>query len=252
MVCHGEWAGEDRAGLAILALAIAEEQRVGGGVVMPQVARLPDETAGQSGAVLNGGTARDDEVVTNHAMADVYGIELVAVDRSVLQTPGALNLAIIADTHILDVTGIDDLYVMTDRAHVGCILFGIAGNDSLEVLDQLRAMAIETKHIGLVGGKAVVDRHLAATGLVQYRDLNIVSERRVPIYQDNIHVLYQRVVANTVVGDVILDVLDQAVVADLHVVQVGFSDTGMLTDATRQGKFLVERAQPDRPAELGL
>ena len=98
----------------------------------------------------------------------------------------------------------------------------------------------------------ITDKHLAATGLVQYRDLNIVSERRVPIYQDNIHVLYQRVVANTVVGDVILDVLDQAVVADLHVVQVGFSDTGMLTDATRQGKFLVERAQPDRPAELGL
>ena len=97
-----------------------------------------------------------------------------------------------------------------------------------------------------------MDRHLAATGLVQDRDFDVIAERGVPIYQDNIHVLYQRVVANTVVGDVILDVLDQAVVADLHVVQVGFSDTGMLTDATRQGKFLVERAQPDSAAELGL
>lgn len=252
MVCHGEWAGKDRAGLAVLALAIAEEQGIGSGVIVPQVARLPDEAAGQCGAVLNGGTARDDEIVTNHAMADVYGIELVAVDRSVLQAPGTFYLAIIADTHIFDIAGIDNLYVMADRAHVGCILFGIAGNDPLEVLDQLRAMAIEAKHIGLVSGKAVVDRHLAATSLVQDRDLYIVAERRVPIYQNNIHVLYQCVIANTVVCDVILDILDQAVVADFHVVQVGFSDTGVLTDATWQGKFLVERAQPDSAAELGL
>ena len=120
MVCHGEWAGENRASLAVLALAVAEEQRVGGGVVVPQAACLPDEAAGQRGAVLDGAAARYDEVVANHAMTDVHGIELVTVDRSVLQAAGPLNLAIVANARIFDVAGIDDPCVMADGAHVGC------------------------------------------------------------------------------------------------------------------------------------
>ena len=50
---HGEGASKDRTGLAILLVAVAEEERVRGGIAMSERTRLPDEAAGERRATLH-------------------------------------------------------------------------------------------------------------------------------------------------------------------------------------------------------
>ena len=53
MVRHGEGPSEDRTGLAILLVAVAEEERVRGRIAVSERTRLPDEAAGERRATLH-------------------------------------------------------------------------------------------------------------------------------------------------------------------------------------------------------
>ena len=58
---HRIWAGEYGAGLTVFSLAVAEEERVGGGIPVPELAGLAHEAAGQKGIALDLAAGAEDE-----------------------------------------------------------------------------------------------------------------------------------------------------------------------------------------------
>ena len=67
----------------------------------------------------------------------------------------------------------------------------------------------------------VVAQHLTPARLIEDGDLDAVAEGRLAIDEDGINVADEGLFADGVVGDIVIDVLDAAVVADLDIVQVG-------------------------------
>lgn len=69
--------------------------------------------------------------------------------------------------------------------------------------------------------------HFPPTGLVQYIYFRSVPEGCFAIYQDNIHVLYKAIIADVVIGYIVLNVLYNNVVANLTIVDDGIVYTGV-------------------------
>lgn len=110
-------------------------------------------------------------------------------------------------------------------------------------------MAVEGFEVCLVGRETVVDGDFASAGLVEYGDLYAIAEAGGSVADDNIDVLDEAVVLNVVVGDVVLDVLDAAVIADGDIVQRGMEDAGVLMDAAGHFETLLETSQMDFAGE---
>ena len=101
MVGDGVGTGKDCAGLAVLALAVAEKERIGSGIVVSEMTGLPYETTGKCHAVLDRRAAAHDEVIANHAHANVYRSHFIGIEASVLQPCRAFNLTEVPDLHVL-------------------------------------------------------------------------------------------------------------------------------------------------------
>lgn len=125
MVCHRIRSGKNSARLPVLSLAVAEKQRIRGRVVVSQLACLPHEAAAQHSSVIYMRPGRDDEIITNHPMPDVYRRHLVAVDASVIQTACTTDAAIITDAHILYGTGVQYHYMVPDASYSRSMFVGI-------------------------------------------------------------------------------------------------------------------------------
>ena len=153
MVGYRIGSGKNSARLPVLSLAVAEKQRIRGRVVVSQLACLPHEAAAQHSSVIYMRPGRDDEIITNHPMPDVYRRHLVAVDASVIQTACTTDAAIITDAHILYGTGVQYHYMVPDASYSRSMFVGIKIRDFLHPCNQLRAMAVKRQNIGLVCGE---------------------------------------------------------------------------------------------------
>ena len=67
----------------------------------------------------------------------------------------------------------------------------------------------------------IVAQYLTPARLIEDGDLDAVAEGRLAIDEDSIDVADEGLFADGVVGDIVIDMLDAAVVADLDIVQVG-------------------------------
>ena len=113
-------------------------------------------------------------------------------------------------------------------------------------------MAIEGLQISLMSCEAIMDGHLAAARLVQHGHLHTVAEAGGAVAKDDIDVLDEAVVGDIVVGDIVLDVFDAAVVADGDVVQRGVEDARVLVDTAGHIEALRETADADVTREAGV
>ena len=129
------------------------------------------------------------------------------------------------------------------RADGRFLRFRILLHHPVQGLHEFRAVAVHRHHIGDLRGEAVVDEHLAAAGLVQDRDGNAVAETAGAVRQDQVHVLQDRVVADLVVGDIVGDILDEAVVPDRHVVQGRIMHAGVLLQPAGELELPLEAAE---------
>ena len=252
VVRHRERPGKDGTGLAVLALTVAEEQGVGGRVVVPQLASLPHKTAREHGTVVNIGTGRDDEVVADNAVANVYRGGLVAVDTAIAQAGCPADVTAVANAHVKDGTGVDNLHFVANAADIRGVLVGIEVNNAAHTGYQLGTVAIEGHDVSLMGRELVVDRNFAASGLVENRNLHAVAERGLAIDHNHVHVFNERVATNLVIGYVVLNVLNTAVVAHGDVVERHVAQTGVLSDAPGHDKILFKHTQTDRAGETGV
>ena len=81
------------------------------------MAGLSYETAGKCHAVLDRRAAAHDEVIANHAHANVYRGHFIGVEASVLQPCRAFNLTEVPDLNVLKVARIDNRGVCSDVSH---------------------------------------------------------------------------------------------------------------------------------------
>ena len=84
---------------------------------------------------------------------------------------------------------------------------------------------------------------------VEHSHFHSVTEGAVALADDDIHILYEAVVGDVIVCDVVLDILDATVVADGDVVQRGVEYTGVFVDSTSHLEAVLELADFDVATE---
>ena len=82
--------------------------------------------------------------------------------------------------------------------------------------------------------------HFPATRLVQHIYFGSVPERCFTVNQNNIHVLYETIVADDVIGNIILYAFDDHVVADPAVVNNRVVNAGMFGQSTGKPKLFLQ------------
>ena len=105
-MCHRKWTCKNGTSFTVLSLAVTEEQGVGSGIIMTQFARLPHKTTAQHGSVVYFRTRRYDEIIAYNTVTYIYWSCDVAVYATVCKAACSADFGIIANTYILDRTGI--------------------------------------------------------------------------------------------------------------------------------------------------
>ena len=224
---NGIGTGKECAGFSILALAIAEKERVGSGITVVDMTGLSDETAGDNGAPIDGGTGADNEILGNHIPSDINRIIFIAVDAPVFEFHRTGDLTERAYPHVFDITHVHDFAVVFDDSPVRCMLVAIIIDDRFHPFDQFWTMAVKGINIGKMGGEFVGDMYFSSPGFVQHIDLHSVPECSHPVDQDHIYILDKAIITDSVVGYIILHILDHYIVADATIMNDSAVDAGM-------------------------
>lgn len=219
--------GKNSTCFTVLSLAIAEEQRVGSGIIVPQLTGLSHKTTGQHGSVVDMGTGGNNKIIANNAVSDMHRGRLVTVDAPIVQTARPADPAEIPDTHILDRTGIENHHMVADGSHRGSVFIGIIVCNLFHPADQFRTMPVKSQDIGLMGREFVVNQHFTTSRLVQYGSFYSVAKLSQAVHQDDIYILNESIVSYLIVGNVVLDVLDTAIITNSHIMQGDMSQAGM-------------------------
>ncbi len=89
-------------------------------------------------------------------------------------------------------------------------------------------MSVERVDVGKMRGEFIVNMYLASTRLVQNIHLRAVSESCHAVHQDDIHILDKAIVADNIVGNVVLDVFNHHIVTDFTIMDDRVVDAGVL------------------------
>jgi hypothetical protein len=112
-------------------------------------------------------------------------------------------------------------------------------------------MPVQGHHISLLGGEAVIYHHLASAGLVEDGNLDAVAERGVAVAQNDVDVFDESVVADAIIGNIIVNAFYAAVVSYFDIVQGDVIEAGVLFHTSGQRELLVEGAEADVARETG-
>ena len=244
--------GKDSACLAVHALAVAEKERFACRVVLVEDTTLPDEALVHQRRVAYLHARGDDEIGAFHAAAQLHGCGSIRIDGAVLQARHAHQLCVVANAHILDTAAVEDTNIVAYRAHRVGLRLCVIVHHLLQCLYHHGAVAIERHHIGEARTQTVKDRNLSAPALVHHGHTHTVAESGLAVHEDGVHILDTGVVANTVVSDVVVDIVEVHIVAYLAVVEHGMLYAGMHTQPAREGKLAVEHAHLHRAGELHI
>lgn len=219
---------------------------------MSQFASLPYKATGKHGSIIHMRTGRYDKIIANNAVPDMYRRVLVTVDTSVVQTTRTTNVAIVANADILDRAGIEYHYMAADRTGSRSMLIGIEIGNFLHPRNQLRTVTVQRHDIGLMSRKFVTDKHFAPTGLVQDRHFHTVTEPGQSVYKNNVYILNESIMPYFIIGNVVLDILDAAIITHRYIVKRYMPQTGMFLYSTRQSKFRMEYPQTHLTRKTGM
>ena len=115
--------------------------------------------------------------------------------------------------------------MVTDVSVIGGMLLCVRINEALDLMNHLRTVTVEREDIRQTGTQLVEDRDLTSAAFVHHRYTHAVAERAAAVHKDRVHVLDAGVAADVVIGDVVVDVVQMAVVAHFAVMQRGIVDT---------------------------
>jgi hypothetical protein len=204
---------------------------------------LPDEATRERRATLHPRARGDDEVGTDDAIAQRDGCLSDAIDTTVVEATCPDDLCIVADLDVGDIPNVRDMGMGADRPVRGSKAVDIAHDELTEALDELGSVPVHRHEVGFVCRELIIAEHLTPTGLIEDRDLYPIAEGSLPLDEDGIDVADEGLLADGVIGDIVIDMLDTAVVPHLYIVQVGIVEARMLGDAPREVEGLLEEPQ---------
>ena len=112
------------------------------------------------------------------------------------------------------------------------MFFAVVEGYFAQSFNQLRAVAIECHYIGGMCRKFIVDNNLATSRFVQYSNFYTIAEVGFAINDNKVAVVDYGTLANRVVGDVVVDIFDKAVVPYTYIVECGIANARVHLDAT--------------------
>ena len=243
VVSDGIWSGKDSARLTVHSLAVAEEKALARRVVLVENTALPHETLVHQRTVADLHAGGDNEIRALDATAQANGCIAIAVDRTVLEAADTSQLGVIAYPHVFDGSAVEDTHVRAYLAVIRSLRLRVGINHRLHRVNHLGTMAVEGQYIRQAGAQFVEDRDLASTALVHYRHAYAVAEGGTTVHEHRVDVLDTGVVADTVVGNVVVDIENMHIVAYLAVVDSGVVDTRMHAQSSGQFELAVEHPQ---------
>ena len=113
-------------------------------------------------------------------------------------------------------------------------------------------MPVQRRYVGFMRGKVLMDGNFPSSSLVQHADFRAVSERSLAVGNQVSDILDVGPVPDDVVGNVVADMLDHAVISHDHIVQGSVVNSAMFPDASRKGENFVERPQPDLAGKVDV
>ncbi len=252
MVGHGVRTGKYRAGLAVHTLAVTKEQTLAGRVVLVEDTSLAYEALIHQRRVADRHTAADDEVGALDARTQFDGSGGVGLHRTVLQSADAREHGMVADAGVLDRSAVEDAHVLAYLAHRGALTIGVLVNHPFQRADQCRTVTVERHDVCQAGGKAVEDRYLTSPTLVHHGYAYAITECRLTVHEDSVDILDTRTASDAVVGDIVVDIVESHIVAQLYVVEHGVVDAGIYGDATGQFECALKATHLDGTGEAHL
>ena len=250
MVSHSKRTGKDGAGLAILSLAVTEEEGVARRVVVAQFAGLSYKAAVEHYTIVDMRTTGDDEVIADDPVTDIDRCLLTTVDTAVGQATDTRDGSIITHTHILDGAAIYNSDMSSEGSTISGMLVAIIVGNLLHPCRQLRTVAIESHDISLMRREFIVDGHFTPARFIQHSHLYPIAKTGETIHQQHIHMLNARMSTDIVVGNVVLHMLNAAVITYSDIMECGMTDSCMLLHASRQGEGFVHLTETYLAAEV--
>ena len=249
MVSHRKGTRKYGARLAVLAMTVAEKQRVGSRIAMPQMARLPHETTVEHRALVYTRPRRDYEIIHDDPIAHMHRRSGIAVDTAVAQPRCSAHRRKVANAHIADITGVDYAHIPPHRPCGRCMFFRIEAHQLPHLLGHFRPVPVQSHDVGLMRRQFVAYHDFAPSGLIHDRDFHPVAESSDSVGKHAVYVYYDSIVAYRIVGYIVVHILDDAIIAHRDIVQHRVPYAGMLPHAAGQQDFTSERPQLHMPAE---
>ena len=219
MMSHRKRSGENSTCFSIFLLTIAEKQRIRSRIIMSHMTSLSHKTASHHRAILYVRTTGDNKIITYHSVTDMYWIVSITVNTTVLQSASSLYFTIVTDTHIFNISRIDNRNVRTYRSSIRSMFVCISLNQRFHTLNELRTMTVKCHNICLMCRKTVMNHNLTTSCFIQDRHLYPISKTRFPVYQNNIHILDKCICPNLIVSNVILYIFNATVISHCHIMQ---------------------------------
>ena len=135
--------------------------------------------------------------------ADAHGSDLRRGYRAVDKARRALYTGVVADIDVADFSGVGHPGSAAYAAALRAGGFRVRLNHVADSADESRTVAVHGNHPCKLGREPLVHRHLAASGLVQDRDIRADSKSRVTGRHNRPYVLDEGVLADVAVRDVV-------------------------------------------------
>ena len=162
----------------------------------------------------------------------MYRSLLIAIHRAIIQAIGTNDVSISTNAHIVDGTYVDDGNMISYFTHLRSMFIRIVIRYLTKADSQLGTMTIHRHDVSQLGRKLVADSHLTSACLVEHRHLYAIAEASLAIHHNVIHILDVSVLADGIVGDVIVHILDVASITNGNIMQGDVPQACMLGDAT--------------------
>ena len=224
VVGHGVGAGENGAGLAVFGLAVAGEVGVRGGEAMAGRSGLSHVTAGEHCPVRHVASRLEDEVAGDDPFAHEGRGSRVAAHGAVFQPCRPVEGGTRADTHVPQPAAVEDAGAHSDASPFAALLFRILEGHPPDGLREARVVAVHGLHVGFLRREAVVHDDFPPAAFAHDGQLHAVAEGRAGGHGQHIGVQDDAFRPDVVVGDVVMDMFDEAVVAHGGVVERGVAD----------------------------
>ena len=101
-------------------------------------------------------------------------------------------------------------------------------------------MPVQRRYVGFMRGKVLMDGNFPSSRLVQHADFRAVSERSLAVGNQVSDILDVGPVPDDIVGNVVADMLDHAVISHNDIVQGSVVNAAMFPYASGKGECLVE------------